>query len=377
MTLLQVAFNSCVLRNLELNWVYHTPHLLKTLLRAAPRLNTLSADLGENDETDGSGLVSIADALPMLRGDPPWWPLRWRSVSVALVEGDAADALRALAEALRLNKDLYDVRVFNLGAEVEPDAFCEMCEAVVATGARSVYLRGFDLLPAAAAGLATLLQARCVLSLTLLHKHTGFNSESVKPVAAALKQNDTLTSLTLQSVDLWRDPVAGHAICAALLGHKSIKHLVLSGNCPNFGAGDELLAAVCKIYAMLIEANAPALNFLCIADCGLKIAAVQPILAALRCNTHLQLLDMQLSRTEYYNAEALAAFEEELLSAVTANTGLRGLNYILTTTPIRTQIDAMLEVRQNADDEAERLASSGDTDVVAELGIEAMAGAPL
>jgi hypothetical protein len=62
---------------------------------------------------------------------------------------------------------------------------------------------------------------------------------------------------------------------------------------------------------------------------------------------------------------------------VTANTGLRGLNYILTTTPIRTQIDAMLEVRQNADDEAERLASSGDTDVVAELGIEAMAGAPL
>jgi hypothetical protein len=369
-----VGANGGALRNLELDWSCSDPQELRTLLRAAPRLAVLHADVGHIDGT--SLLVPIAEALPMLRREAPWKPLRARSVSVQLVEGDAANATRELAEALRCNNNIGSLNVVSFDVAVEPDALCELCDAAVAVGARMVHLRGCGLRAGAAPGLVTLLRARCLVNLLLANEPELLDRESAKPVVCALNDNNTVDSITLQHVGLWRDPMIGMMLCSALAEHRSLTHINLSGN--SIGVGNVPMGVVLgTVYAQLLEANAPTLVYLNISGCDLTFAAAQPIVEALRVNTHLRHLEMWLDDPMAHVLDEFHAFEEnELLSAVVANTALRWLDYTEMNTDVSTQIEAILEARRNADEEAERRASSGDTDVVAdELGVEALAGA--
>ena len=370
--------NGGALRNLELEWgSCSDPEELRTLLRAAPRLAVLHADVGHFG--GASSLVPIADALPMLRREPPWKPLRARNVSVQLVEGDAADATRELASALRCNGNIGHLNVVSFDVTVEPDALCELCDAAVAVGARCVQLRGCGLRSGAAPGLVTLLRARCLENLVLANEPELLDRESAKPVVCALNDNDTIECISLEHVGLWRDPMLGMMLCSALMEHRSLKHVNLSGNATEI---DNVPMGVVlgSVYAQLVEANAPSLEYLNVSGCGLTVTAAQPIVDALHLNTHLQELNLGLSTPIMMHQLAeLNEFEEnELLPAVVANTALRWLDYTKMTTDVRTQIEAILEARRNADLEAERHESSDDdTDAVAdELGAEAMAGAP-
>ena len=96
---------------------------------------------------------------------------------------------------------------------------------------------------------------------------------SAPSLATALRACVTLTSLTLNRVELWGHLSRGKAVVAALIGHPTLRVLDLSCN----NVAKQHCAAVGKPLAQLVAANAPVLTVLRLAGCHLGGAGLRPL----------------------------------------------------------------------------------------------------
>ena len=387
-----VAASGATLRELDLNWgaassEQHCPHFLRLLLRCAPALQELYTDVGSVAVVDS--WLPVAQALPLLRGEPPWAPLHLRSLCVLVPGDDVDDAVRALAAALRHPCDVYvrALHVYSYGVQgFEAAAFEDLADAIVFAGTRELQLTNCGLGPAAAPALVRLLSDSWVQELKLGASRQVLDQGSVAPVAEALRANDYITSFALRVTGMWADPAVGTALCRALVGHPSLETLELYDNAPPAEGGEALIG---PLYAELVAANAPALTTLDLSGSSLGVEVFRPLLQALCSNTHLWHLNMTAGGTRplraYFMSERFAAFvQDELIPAVEANMSLRHLDYTPLDSPAKAHIEALLAARRAADEARERAAEEQQPGMwtpsalsaAAELGVQATVGEP-
>jgi hypothetical protein len=283
---------------------------LEALLRAAPLLRTLEADVQCGD---------VTDAHRVLHNEPPFGPLRVRQLFV-WVRAAAADAVLALAADMAAHAWLASVRLY--GAPLDaPAALDAVVDAALARSLSSIKLDTCHLLPTSAPALARLLGGN---TLTELYIDNGVRQLLDAPAATllanALRANSSLTALTLSEIELWRDAAAAAELMGALTAHPRLRLLDLSWNEPDDTDDGGMQAAEAgAALAALLLANAPTLQTLKIGFCGLDDAGMGPVVEALRHNTHLTKLDCN------NNSVSEAFARNTLLPAVRANTSLREL----------------------------------------------------
>jgi Ran GTPase-activating protein (RanGAP) involved in mRNA processing and transport len=165
--------------------------------------------------------------------------------------------------------------------------------------------------------LARLLGGDALRELFLFNGEDGeqlLDEPSATLLANALRANSTLTDLTLEAVNLWSDPAAAELLLHAATAHPSLRKLELHSNRVNAST-----QAIGRALGALVAANAPALEYVNLADCQLGEVGLGPLVEALPANTHLKTLRC------YYNGVSAAFARERLLPAARANTSLRAL----------------------------------------------------
>jgi hypothetical protein len=280
---------------------------MEALLRAAPQLRTLEADID---------CKNAADAHRVLRNEPPFGPLRVRQLFLNASEV-TADTIIELAAGLSTHASLTSFVLYGASLD-DPAALDAVVDAALARRLSSVQLTECRLSPASAPALARLLGGD---TLTELHVDNLTRQLLDEPAATllanALCTNTSLTALTLDSIQLWHDSAAAAELLGVLTGHPRLRVLALPWNSPHDGGmqAEELGT----MLGALLLANAPALQTLDIHDSRLGDAGMGPMVEALRHNTHLSKLDC----SENGLSEEFA--RDELLPAVRANAGLREL----------------------------------------------------
>jgi hypothetical protein len=280
---------------------------LEELLRAAPQLRTLAADVVCFD---------AADAQPVLRNEPPFGPVRVRHLTVGLHVA-TADAVLALAADLAAHASLTSVWLSDasLGSPAALDA---VVDAALARRLSAVKLTSCSMPPASAPALARLLGGNTLTELCIGNVPGQLlDAPAAALLANALRANTSLTALTFSSMDLWRDPAVAAELLGALTAHPRLQTLDLSWNDPD-DDGMQAAEAGAALAALLL-ANAPALRELNIGRSELGDEGMGPVLEALRHNTYLRTLKCRGTQT----SDAFA--RNTLLPAVRANTSLREL----------------------------------------------------
>jgi hypothetical protein len=283
-----------------------TPTTLAAMLRAAPALRELSA------------CVSCApeEAPALLRNEPPYGPLRLRTMSVRMHQADDA-ATAALAVALPAHASLRCLELH--GAHLQSDAACDaLVDAMLATRLPSLELLYAAASPALVSALARLLRGGTLTGLQLHGCAALLEAPAATAaLAAALQENTTLTVLDLAALGLWRAHLPGAVLLRALTGHPSLQKL----HCGyNVIADVAAAAAASEALGALVAADAPALTELDVSACRwLGDAALGPLVDALPRNTHLRTLRIGS------NGISKAFVAQRLLPAVRANASLREL----------------------------------------------------
>ena len=294
----------------ELRLGMQTRASVTELLARAPQLRELCCGVDGN----------LDDAAALLEGGPPLAPLQLRALRVqgevpftygTQVQPPLAVA-RALADAqrhpglARLTFSHADLRAVGVA-----DA---LADAVVARPRlRHLSLLNCQLLLEAAPALARMLREGALAELAVVScRGTLFDAASGATLGAALRENRTITSLSLQEL---RHPEADWvlALVGALVSHRSLRKLDLTGTQGLDGA------AFGATLAALLAADAPALNELSVMRCGLDEAAVGLLCDALPRNSRLRMLNIR------GNLAPAGFMRDRLLPAVRGNTGLRTL----------------------------------------------------
>jgi hypothetical protein len=264
----------------ELSWEH-----LEALLRAAPLLRTLHADVE----------CGAAEARRLLRNEPPFQVLRVRRLRVLRIFGDEAATL-ALAADVTAHATAHASleQLYLLGALLHaPAALDAIVEAALACRLRRLELGACRLSPASAPALARLIVGGALTTLHI-HAHAQLLDEPAAVLLGdALRVNTTLTSLNLYRARLWQVPAAGVALLNALTAHPSLCELVLQWDAvgeaqQQAGAAQQHAGAA---FGALVAANAPTLRELNMCGSGLDDAGLGPLVDALPANTHLEVLD--------------------------------------------------------------------------------------
>jgi hypothetical protein len=290
----------------------------EALLHAAPALRALDADLNCFTAEEAR------DALRANKGEPT--PLRVHGLRIFARGASEADVL-ALAADMAVHAWLQELHVSEMLTRTAVDA---LVDAALARRLTAVQFVNCGLSPAAVPALARLLGSSALGELLvwgLGDVAALLDAPAAMLLAGALRTNSTLTTLQLGAVALWRDATAAAMLLGALTAHPSVRSLSLRQNFIGRLREAEDRAAVGTSLGVLLAANAPALTELNFAMCNLGDAGMEPLLEALRHNTHLRSLDCASNDI----TEAFAA--DVLLPAVRANTGLRALdasNWIIT-----------------------------------------------
>jgi hypothetical protein len=313
------AGNAATLQELRISvpaaarWQRRRTHDLDALLRAAPQLRTLEADV------DCRG---TAEAHHVLRNEPPFGPLRVREAGVyARAHTADAAAVLALAADMAAHAWLTDVSLFTAQLDV-PAALDAVVDAALARRLSRVLLSDCGLSPASAPALTRLLDGDMLTELYLAGAPAGMpwqlllDAPAAVLLSKALRANTSLTALRLDAIDLWRDAAAAAELMGALTAHPRLRELALSD--PPHDGGLRAAEAGAALAALLL-ANAPALQTLHIDWCRLGDAGMGPVVDALRHNTHLTKL------TCSWNDMSEAFARDVLLPAVRANGSLREL----------------------------------------------------
>jgi hypothetical protein len=313
------------------NGVEATPATLAALLRAAPALRELST------------FVSCApeQAPALLRNEPPYGPLRLRTMSVRMYADDAAAT--ALFAALPAHASLRCLVL--VSARLQSEAVCAaLVDAALAVRLPSLELLDATASPALASALALLLRGGTLTRLRLFECRGWLEAPAATAaLASALEENTTLTSLQLTAVGLWQAHLPGAVLLRALTGHPSLQKL----HCAYDNVPEAAAAAAGEALGALVAADAPALMELEVAYCHLRDVALGPLCDALPRNTHLRSLVIAGNNI----SKAFAA--QRLLPAVRANTSLRQLQANeYAHHPLLTEAMRLVEDRSAAAEEA-------------------------
>jgi hypothetical protein len=143
-----------------------------------------------------------------------------------------------------------------------------------------------------------------------------FDAAGAAVMADALRATTALTSLELCRAELCSDLPAAAAVLSALVGHHSLRTLILCAE----EVADVDAAPLGAALAALVAADAPALQELSVRGSTLGDAGLAPLMDALPRNHHLRSLCLVLTDMSEQFAR------ERLLPAVRANTSLRALD---------------------------------------------------
>jgi hypothetical protein len=262
---------------------------------------------------------ALAEAPALLRNEPPFGPLRLRTLHVdcpplrgdwfgvhqqAEPAEDAPDAaLQALLAALQAHASLRSLRLDD--ARLGSDALCHaLVDAALALPLHSLTLHQGRL---SSDALVRLLGGGALRELRL--RYCGDALGAPAALAAALADNATLTTLELEAARL---PAA---LLRALVGHRSLRALECAGD---RGLNPDEAAVASEALGALVAADAPALRELNIHQLRLGDDALRPLLEALPRSSRLRTLSLALERTAGDDFAAAV-----LLPVVRANASLR------------------------------------------------------
>jgi hypothetical protein len=279
---------------------------VEALLRAAPQLRTLEADVACDN---------AADAQRVLRNEPPFGPLCVRLFGV-IAHRAAEDTVLALAADLAAHASLTSVSLEDVPLDA-PAALDAVVDAALARRLSFVQLHYCWLSPESAPSLARLLTSNTLTELYINNRGSPLlDVPAAALLANALRANTSLTALTLMGIELWRNAAAAAELMRALTAHPLLRVLVLSRNYTQHEGG---LHEAGALLGALLLANPPALQTLDIGSCYVGDEEMGPVAEALRHNTHLTKLDC----SENLMSEAFA--RNVLLPAVRANAALHEL----------------------------------------------------
>jgi hypothetical protein len=249
---------------------------LEALLRAAPRLTRCETDVH----------CDPATAVRMLRNEPPFGALRVRQATIHAGDALQPDAALAVAAAVSTHASLTSLRLRRMSLAA-PAALDAVVDATIARRLHTLVLDTGSLSPASAPALARLLRCGALRELSLLGVAGPqlLDAPAAALLAAALRDNSSLTSLSLAAVALWADAAAAAALLGALTAHPRLRTLACHDHAEEHGA-----AAAGAAFGALLAANAPALTELDVNACGLRDAGMAPLADALAGNTHLRVL---------------------------------------------------------------------------------------
>jgi hypothetical protein len=281
-----------------------TPAQAEALLLAAPQLRVLATDL-YCEETD------MLAGRHALRNEAPFGPLRVRLLDASLADEDEAGIVAFAADVVaHASLKGMTLRHAPLITRAALDA---VVDAALARRLQHVELYACALFPAPAPALARLLSSDA-LTTTMEFWHMNLlDAPAARVLAAALRANSTLTTLTLANAGVFVDAAAAAELLGALTGHASMQTLCLRDT--YVVATDQ--AAVGALLGALVAANAPALTELCVSHCYLGDAGLRPLFEALPQNTHLRTLICD------QNGMSEACARDVLLPVVRANASLR------------------------------------------------------
>jgi hypothetical protein len=280
---------------------------LAALLAAAPQLQAMYAD----------ATCDSTDALVLLRGEPPFGPLRIVRLHIHM-EGDDAAMVPVMAAAVAAHESLTDVswRCARLDAPGALDAAVDACDALT-----QVAFFGCRLTPASAPALVRLLSATALTSIHLCGGE-GFrllDARAAELLGDALYANSTLTSLSLWRMRIWHDPIAAGTLMSRLVRHRSLKKLAVRDDPIDYAAHAAFAGAA---LSALIAADAPALEQLSVFGCRFGEAGFGPMFDALPRNTHLQQLCCREDDDSVVQALLEDFLRARLLPALRRNTYL-------------------------------------------------------
>jgi hypothetical protein len=327
-----VAANAATLRELRVCrgcvWpVRHTlaPATVEALLQSAPALRELRADMECN---------SVADALRMLRNEPPFAALRIEALDVKF---DAAsrnlDATRELAAAAATHASLRNMCLGDAPLDT-PAAVHAVADAVLARDTlRRLDFERCNLGPLCAPALARIVGSGSPLrTLRVQQLQTLLDAHAAEVLGGTLRANRTMCALAFTGGDIWAHPPAAAALVNALENHPSIHTLSfdMSWECADNAVVGAALGA-------LVAANAPALHDLSLMGSGLDDAGLGPLIDALASNTHLRTLDVS------FNELSEALVRDRLLPALRANQDV----YVCVDegVPLERKVDALMHQR--------------------------------
>jgi hypothetical protein len=282
----------------------------ESLLRAAPQLRLFQADVA---------CEGVADAQRLLRNEGAFAPLHLRKLHVTFDTQTEASVL-SLATDVVAHVSLPDLHLY--GAPLDTPAALDATVAVALAKRLNVLaLVNCGLSPASAPALARLLGSDALRSLLLMNGDAPLlDAAAAEVFGNALRANSTLDKLFLMHTAPWREPGVAVTLLGAVTAHRSLRALDLSDNL----VGDAQQEAAGAALGALIAADSPALLIVNMRGCGLREAALGPLLDALPGNTHLEKL---LLGEVTASAEFL---RERLLPAVRANTSLRRFKIAVT-----------------------------------------------
>jgi hypothetical protein len=282
------------------------PSEAKSLLGAAPQLRVFATDLKCN--------ADVQAVRRALRNKAHFAPLRVRCLSTNLGDEDAAGVIAFAADvAVHASLTGLTLTFARLDSQAAVDAVVDaaLTRRLQTLNFCNCRISASTSVPA----LARLLGGDALTTLTL--DVAKFSDAPGAPVlAAALRANSTLTSLTLDDARLFRDAAVAAELLGALTAHPSVRALNVRFNRVRDAGGPTVGAAL----GALLAANTPALTELDVSYCELRDDGLRPLFEALPTNTHLR----ELRCSENRMSEAFAA--GVLLPAVRANTGLRTLH---------------------------------------------------
>ena len=250
---------------------HYSAPAFETLLRTAPRQCVVEASM----------IASFTDAGPMLRNEAPFWGLRLGWLQVTGGGDMLATDVASLASALAAHPSLRE-----LGLRYIPlstfAALDEVVDAAVALRLTKLELFGCSVGAASAVALPRLLHDGDALLEFSLSGGQVLDAHAAQLLAGALRSNRTLTSLTLYSVELWRNMDAATTLFGALIGHASLTSIKLQHN-----DARHVAAAAGALLSALVLAESP----LCVLDISANLLGddgLLPLLSALPRSTHLE-----------------------------------------------------------------------------------------
>jgi hypothetical protein len=298
---------------------------LADVLRAAPQLRVFRTSV----------VVPMLAACQMLRNDAPFGPVRIHSLLIIPArdyedqpldddeEEEPADVATVLELAAALPRHASSLTQLSVrGALMDAPAADAVLDSLLL--ARDFVALGLDncrLSPASAPALARLLRGGVLAELRIDGGDVGtalLDEPAAVLLGAALRACATLRKLSICRVRFWDTPAAGASVLHALMGHSSLHTLKLSNNDIWPGLGQSLASTA---LAALVAENTPALQGLDVGHCVRDEMCLAPLLDALRCNTHLRMLDCVPRGGGGIVSRAFA--QERLLPAILANSSLR------------------------------------------------------